>query len=41
MPSIADATQCVGTFIPHPLAVGSGEFDILAGDVFIRNVYTL
>ena len=41
MASLSDANQCVGTFIPQSLAVGSGEFDILAGDAFLRNVYTL
>ena len=41
MASLSNANQCIGTFIPQTLAVGSGEFDILAGDVFLRNVYTL
>lgn len=39
--NINDASSCVGSFISQTLTVGQGEYDILAGDVFMRNVYTL
>lgn len=39
--NINDASSCVGSFLSQTLAVGQGEYDILAGDVFMRNVYTL
>lgn len=36
-----DNTTCYGTFIPQSFSVGAGEFDILLGDMFLRNVYSL
>ena len=39
--SISDNTKCVGSIVPQELAAGGGEFDILAGDIFLRNVYTM
>ncbi|KAF9507201.1 hypothetical protein BS47DRAFT_339884 [Hydnum rufescens UP504] len=39
--SLSDSTKCVGSIVPQDLAAGGGEFDILAGDVFLRNVYTV
>ncbi|KAG8731524.1 hypothetical protein FRC11_003926 [Ceratobasidium sp. 423] len=36
-----DNTTCYGTFIPQSFSVGVGEFDILLGDMFLRNVYSL
>lgn len=38
--SLGDPTVCTGSFLPQSLAVGSGEFDILGGDVFLRNVFS-
>jgi saccharopepsin len=34
-------STCYGTFIPQSFSVGAGEFDLLLGDVFLRNVYAL
>ncbi|KAG9095346.1 hypothetical protein FS749_010622 [Ceratobasidium sp. UAMH 11750] len=36
-----DNTTCYGTFIPQTFSVGAGEFDLLLGDVFLRNVYAM
>ncbi|CCO28110.1 hypothetical protein BN14_02102 [Rhizoctonia solani AG-1 IB] len=36
-----DNTTCYGTFIPLTFTVGAGEFDVLLGDIFLRNVYSL
>ncbi|KAH7343446.1 aspartic peptidase domain-containing protein [Rhizoctonia solani] len=36
-----DNTTCYGTFIPQSFSVGADEFDILLGDMFLRNVYSL
>lgn len=36
-----DNTTCYGTFIPQSFSVGAGEFDLLLGDMFLRNVYSL
>ncbi|CAE6440597.1 unnamed protein product [Rhizoctonia solani] len=36
-----DNATCYGTFIPQSFSVGAGEFDILLGDMFLRNVYSL
>jgi saccharopepsin len=36
-----DNTTCYGTFIPQSFSVGVGEFDLLLGDMFLRNVYSL
>ncbi|KAJ1308995.1 hypothetical protein OPQ81_004677 [Rhizoctonia solani] len=32
---------CYGAFIPQSFSAGAGEFDILLGDMFLRNVYSL
>ncbi|KDQ15395.1 hypothetical protein BOTBODRAFT_31717 [Botryobasidium botryosum FD-172 SS1] len=40
-PSMTQSGTCIGTFIPQNLAAGSSDFDIIAGDVFLRNVYSL
>lgn len=39
--SSTDNTTCYGTFIPQSFSVGAGEFDLLLGDMFLRNVYSL
>ncbi|EUC66458.1 eukaryotic aspartyl protease [Rhizoctonia solani AG-3 Rhs1AP] len=39
--SSSDNTTCYGTFVPQSFSVGAGEFDILLGDMFLRNVYSL
>ena len=39
--SISDNAKCVGSIVPQELAVGGGEFDILGGVVFLKNVYTM
>ncbi|KAG9104273.1 hypothetical protein FRC06_004023 [Ceratobasidium sp. 370] len=36
-----DNSTCYGTFIPQTFSVGVGEFDLLLGDVFLRNVYAM
>lgn len=39
--SATDNTTCYGTFIPQSFSVGAGEFDLLLGDMFLRNIYSL
>ncbi|CUA69158.1 hypothetical protein RSOLAG22IIIB_03837 [Rhizoctonia solani] len=39
--SSSDNTTCYGTFIPQSFSAGAGEFDILLGDMFLRNVYSV
>ena len=39
--SSTDNTTRYGTFIPQSFSVGAGEFDLLLGDMFLRNVYSL
>lgn len=41
VPDINNPSVCLGSFVSQALSVGAGEFDIIAGDVFMRNVYTL
>ncbi|KAG8753314.1 hypothetical protein FRC12_011584 [Ceratobasidium sp. 428] len=36
-----DNRTCYGTFLPMSFSVGAGEFDLLLGDVFLRNVYAV
>ncbi|KAG9125660.1 hypothetical protein FRC07_006723 [Ceratobasidium sp. 392] len=36
-----DNNTCYGTFLPQTFSAGAGEFDILLGDVFLRNVYAM
>ncbi|KAF8306452.1 acid protease [Clavulina sp. PMI_390] len=38
---INNPSVCVGSFISQALSVGAGEFDIIAGDTVMRNLYTL
>ncbi|KAG8689477.1 hypothetical protein FRC09_012411, partial [Ceratobasidium sp. 395] len=42
-PSLAstDNTTCYGVFLPMSFSAGAGEFDLLLGDVFLRNVYAM
>ncbi|KAL5487670.1 hypothetical protein ACEPAI_5778 [Sanghuangporus weigelae] len=39
--SVPSTDSCIGSFIPQSISVGSGQFDWLLGDNFLRSVYTL
>ncbi|KAF8222162.1 acid protease [Tricholoma matsutake] len=39
--SLTDSTTCVGSFIPQTVSVGTGEFDWLIGDNFLRSLYSI
>ncbi|KAI5120673.1 hypothetical protein M0805_006962 [Coniferiporia weirii] len=39
--SSATSNSCIGTFIPQAVSVGSGQFDWLVGDNFLRSVYSM
>ncbi|QRV72918.1 aspartyl protease [Ceratobasidium sp. AG-Ba] len=36
-----DNSTCYGTFIPQTFSVSEGQFDMILGDVFLRNVYAM
>ncbi|KAF8338778.1 aspartic peptidase domain-containing protein [Cantharellus anzutake] len=40
VPVLGNKNKCIGSFIPQSLGE-SGQYDIVAGDVFLRNVYTV
>ncbi|EJD01502.1 acid protease [Fomitiporia mediterranea MF3/22] len=41
VPSSPSSKDCIGSFIPQELAIGSGQFDWILGDNFLRSVYTM
>ncbi|KDQ28961.1 hypothetical protein PLEOSDRAFT_1112018 [Pleurotus ostreatus PC15] len=38
---LVDPSQCVGSFVPQTVSVGSGEFDWLVGDNILRSIYSV
>jgi hypothetical protein len=38
---VVDTSICVGSFVPQSLSIGSGQFDWLIGDNFLRAVYSI
>ncbi|PVF99939.1 acid protease [Serendipita vermifera] len=41
IPSLADETKCMGSFIPSQLAVGANEFDWIIGTNVLRSLYVV
>ncbi|KAJ7700087.1 aspartic peptidase domain-containing protein [Mycena rosella] len=39
--NLANASFCVGSFVPQTVSVGAGEFDWLVGDNVLRSLYSI